>query len=158
MAADTARPEDNMSELESLQLRANTITDESLKSTRRMIGLCEESQNAGAKTMAMLEEQGEQLERVEKGLDKINVDVAEANKHLTGMEKFCGLCICPWNRRKKVKDVEETWETTKDGVTVRKQPGPGGRDSGDASSGPYIQRWGRWELTIRLVMGLFKEI
>lgn len=31
-----------LSELESLQLKANKITDESLESTRRMITLCEE--------------------------------------------------------------------------------------------------------------------
>ena len=31
-----------LSELESLQLKANQITDESLESTRRMISLCEE--------------------------------------------------------------------------------------------------------------------
>ena len=31
-----------LSELESLQLKANKITDESLESTRRMINLCEE--------------------------------------------------------------------------------------------------------------------
>ena len=31
-----------LSELESLQLKANQVTDESLESTRRMIQLCEE--------------------------------------------------------------------------------------------------------------------
>ena len=31
-----------LSELESLQLKANKITDDSLESTRRMITLCEE--------------------------------------------------------------------------------------------------------------------
>jgi len=140
MAAEMApRPEENLSELESLQLKANTVTDESLESTRRMIGLCEESQNAGIKTIEMLETQGEQLDRVEKGLDNINADMKEANKHLTGMEKWCGICICPWNRRKKVKDVDESWETNKDGVVVRRQPGTSS-DMADASGGPYIQR------------------
>lgn len=104
-----------------------------------MIGLCEESQNAGIKTIEMLETQGEQLDRVEKGLDNINADMKEANKHLTGMEKWCGICICPWNRRKKVKDVDESWETNKDGVVVRRQPGTSS-DMADASGGPYIQR------------------
>jgi len=47
-----------LSELESLQLKANKITDESLESTRRMITLCEESQSAGIKTIDMLEHQG----------------------------------------------------------------------------------------------------
>ena len=27
----------------------------------------------------------------------------EAEKHLTGMEKWCGLCVMPWYKRKKIK-------------------------------------------------------
>ena len=43
MAAEGAQPEGPpMTELESLQLKANNITDESLDSTRRMIALCED--------------------------------------------------------------------------------------------------------------------
>ena len=44
MAAGAAAADDGpqLSELESLQLKANKITDESLESTRRMIQLCEE--------------------------------------------------------------------------------------------------------------------
>jgi len=141
MAADTARPEETMSELESLQLKANTVTDESLESTRRMINLCEESQAAGTKTIEMLEHQGEQLDRIEGGLDNINADMKEANKALHGMEKWCGLCVCPWNRNKKVKDLDETWVKNKDGVVVRAQPGSAHQDRADASAGgPYIQR------------------
>jgi len=129
-----------MSELESLQLKANTVTDESLESTRRMINLCEESQAAGTKTIEMLEHQGEQLDRIEGGLDNINADMKEANKALHGMEKWCGMCVCPWNRRKKVKDLDESWVKNKDGVVVRAQPGGAREDMGDASGGPYIQR------------------
>jgi len=50
-----------LSELESLQLRANKTTDDSLESTRRMIGLCEESKEAGIKTLVALDDQGEQM-------------------------------------------------------------------------------------------------
>ena len=42
MAAPAADDGPQLSELESLQLKANKITDESLESTRRMINLCEE--------------------------------------------------------------------------------------------------------------------
>lgn len=42
----------------------------------------------------------EQLERVEGGLDNIQVGMREAEKHLKGMEKWCGMCVCPWNRLK----------------------------------------------------------
>lgn len=37
----------------------------------------------------------EQLERVEGNLDQINQDMREAEEHLKGMEKCCGLCVLP---------------------------------------------------------------
>ena len=44
--------------------------------------MLEESQSAGTKTIMMLENQGEDLNRVESGLDSINADMKEADKHL----------------------------------------------------------------------------
>ena len=49
------------------------------------------------------------MERVESNMDKINAEMKEANKHITGMEKWCGLCVCPWNRRPKIRDVDASW-------------------------------------------------
>ena len=46
----------------------------------------------------MLDEQGEQLDRVEDALDDINVDMREAERNLTNLEKCCGLCVCPGRR------------------------------------------------------------
>ena len=104
-----------MSDLERFKQRQNEVTDESLESTRRMVQMVEESQSAGTKTIEMLENQGEQLNRIESGLDNINADMKEAEKHLTGMEKWCGLCAMPWNRRKKIKDIDESnWEANAD--------------------------------------------
>jgi len=134
-----------LSELESLQLRANKTTDESLESTRRMITLCEESQGAGIKTIEMLEQQGEQLNRVEQGLDGMGAELKVAEKHLHGMEKWCGICVCPWNRTAKVKDAD--WNNPLSGDTskvVSSQPGAGrsGNSSvpDNAPQGGYIQR------------------
>jgi len=128
-----------LSDLERFKQQQNAVADESLESTRRMVHMVEESQAAGTKTIEMLETQGEQLNRIESGLDNINADMKEAEKHLTGMEKWCGLCIMPWNRRKKVKDIDESkWEASADGTVVRKQPG-GANDQG-GSGGQYIQR------------------
>ena len=42
MAAEQVEDGPPLSELESLQLKANNITDDSLDSTRRMIQLCED--------------------------------------------------------------------------------------------------------------------
>ena len=46
----------------------------------------------------MLDEQGEQLDRVEETLDDINIDMREAERNLTNLEKCCGLCVCPGRR------------------------------------------------------------
>jgi len=128
-----------MSDLERFKQRQNEVTDESLESTRRMVQMVEESQSAGTKTIEMLENQGEQLNRIESGLDNINADMKEAQKHLTGMEKWCGLCVMPWNRRKKIKDIDESkWESNSDGTVVKRQPGAG--NQGSSSGGPYIQK------------------
>uniref|UniRef100_K7BFB3 Synaptosomal-associated protein 23 n=1 Tax=Pan troglodytes TaxID=9598 RepID=K7BFB3_PANTR len=88
---------DNLSS-EEIQQRAHQITDESLESTRRILGLAIESQDAGIKTITMLDEQKEQLNRIEEGLDQINKDMRETEKTLTELNKCCGLCVCPCNR------------------------------------------------------------
>ena len=79
-------------DLQRFKEQQNRVTDESLESTRRMVQMVEESQDAGTKTIEMLETQGEQLNRIEKGLDDINADMKQAEKHITQMEKWCGLC------------------------------------------------------------------
>lgn len=110
--------EDMKSELENLQMQANAKTDESLESTRRMLAMCEESQDVGIKTIVMLDQQGEQLDRIEEGMDQINQDMKDAEKNLEGMEKCCGLCVLPWKRMKNFEkggDYDKTWKASEDG-------------------------------------------
>ncbi|KAL7677287.1 hypothetical protein ACOME3_003523 [Neoechinorhynchus agilis] len=101
-----------------LTVKATTIADESLESTRRMLQMCEDSKEAGIKTLVMLDEQGEQLERIEEGMDRINEDMKDAEKNLEGLEKCCGLFVLPW---KKIKNFEKnssystTWKGNEDG-------------------------------------------
>ncbi|ETE66891.1 Synaptosomal-associated protein 23 [Ophiophagus hannah] len=83
---------------EEIQLRAHQVTDESLESTRRILGMAIESQDTGIKTITMLDEQGEKLNNIEEGMDQINKDMKEAEKNLTELNKCCGLCVCPCNR------------------------------------------------------------
>jgi len=59
---------DNLSS-EEIQLRAHQVTDESLESTRRILGLALESQDAGIKTITMLDEQGGELQALAETLD-----------------------------------------------------------------------------------------
>ncbi|KAJ1529293.1 hypothetical protein ONE63_006090 [Megalurothrips usitatus] len=109
-------------ELQELQLKSQQVTDESLESTRRMLMLCEEADEAGTTTLQMLNHQGEQLDRIEEGMDQINADMKEAEKNLTGMEKCCGLCVLPCNKSASFKEDEGTWKGNDDGKVVNNQP------------------------------------
>lgn len=110
------------SELAELQFKANKTTDDSLESTRRMLQLCDESKEAGFRTLMGLDEQGEQLDKIEEDMDKINVDMREAEKNLTGMEKCCGICIFPCGKNKEFKEDAGTWIASDDGKVVNGQP------------------------------------
>jgi len=136
-------------ELETLQMQQNQATDESLESTRRMLSMCEESQDVGIKTIVMLDEQGEQLDRINEGMDQINQDMKDAEKNLEGLEKCCGLCVLPWKRIKQGKgsknfekgsDYNKTWKASEDGKVNTGGPRVNVGGDGAQMSGGYIQR------------------
>ncbi|XP_071226796.1 synaptosomal-associated protein 25-A-like isoform X2 [Salvelinus alpinus] len=110
---------DMRNELSDMQQRADQLGDESLESTRRMLQLVEESKDAGIRTLVMLDEQGEQLDRVEDGMNHINQDMKEAEKSLKDLGKCCGLIICPCNKMKS--GGSKAWVNNQDGV-VASQP------------------------------------
>ena len=117
-------------DLEIIKEQENRVTDESVEATRRMVQMLEESQKS------VLEAHGVEINKVEAGLD----DTKQAEEQSSQKEKWCGLgCLMPWNRRKKVEDVEETKsESSKDGsVVASRRPSASG---GTSSSGQYIQR------------------
>lgn len=130
MAASVQDGPTNRSELEMLQMRANQETDESLERTRNMISLCDESKEAGIRTLVALDEQGEQLDRIEEDMDKINADMKEAEKNLTGMEKCCGICVCP------CQNPYEAYVSLKFSLVFGQ---PLGRRSSDVSHGQGVQ-------------------
>jgi len=121
-AVEPAAPSGVGSELAEVQLKSNQMTDESLESTRRMLQYCEESKDAGIRTLVALDEQGEQLDRIEEGMDQINADMKEAEKNLTGMEKCCGICVCPCQKGQSFKEDDKTWKANDDGKVVNNQP------------------------------------
>jgi len=129
------------SELQELQFKANTQTDETLESTRRMLSLCEESKEAGIRTLVALDDQGEQLDRIEEGMDQINADMKEAENALSGMEGCCGICGNPCKKSSsEFKEDESTWNAKQDGV-VGSQPQRVMDDrSGMGATGGYIGR------------------
>ncbi|XP_067363008.1 SNARE_SNAP25N and SNARE_SNAP23C domain-containing protein isoform X1 [Channa argus] len=136
-----------LTEQEELQSRANQVTDESLESTRRMMQLVEESKDAGIKTVVNLYEQGEQLERIEEGMDSINRDMREAEKNLTDMAQCCGLCIWPIRKLKAFEEsgaYKAVWGGTsgQDGVVSNQPPSSRVVDEREQMimSGGYIRR------------------
>ncbi|XP_070836130.1 synaptosomal-associated protein 23-like isoform X2 [Chaetodon trifascialis] len=142
--------------VEQMTVRANQVTDESLESTRRMLQMAEESKQTGVNTMVMLDQQGEQLRRVEEGMDQINQDMRQAEKNLTDLSKCCGLCVCPCDRVSSIEHdsrYKRTWglgggegEGDSNGSkVVSRQPsavrnGQAAQVNAQAPSGPYIKR------------------
>lgn len=109
-------------ELQDLQYKAGQVTDESLESTRRMLNLMDESKEAGIRTLVALDDQGEQLDRIEEDMDRINADMKEAEKNLSGMEKCCGICVIPWKKVTIKDDGDQAWKNNDDGKIVNNQP------------------------------------
>ena len=106
---EAAPPAPPMTELEGLQLKCNEITDESLESTRRMKNLCEEAKDAGIKTLVMLDDQGEQLEKFESGMDQINSDMRLAEQALKSMDLLCGIFPKFWKKSSGFKEDDAVW-------------------------------------------------
>nr|XP_044990152.1 synaptosomal-associated protein 23-like [Jaculus jaculus] len=136
---------DNLSP-EEIQLRAHQITDESLESMRRILGLAIESQDAGIKTITLLGTIKPQRRRH----GQINKDMREAEKTLTELNKCCGLCVCPCNRTKNFESGKAYKATWGDGggnspnsvvskQTGRVTNGQPQQTSTGAASGGYIK-------------------
>lgn len=121
-AAPAAEPEEPKTELGQLEFKANKVTDESLEATRRMLALCDGAKEAGIRTLVGLDEQGEQLDKIDEDMDKINADMREAEKNLTGMEKCCGICVCPFGKAREFKEDAGTWKSSEDGKVISGQP------------------------------------
>ena len=112
MAADGEQPPPpprQLTELESLQLKCNEKTDESLESTRRMKGMCEEAKDMGIKTLVLLDDQGEQLEKFEGAAEGINADMKLAEHALNSMDLLCGIFPKFWKKSGGFKEDDAIW-------------------------------------------------
>ena len=96
-----------MSNQRSAQQQVHDVNTESVAATRRILALAEESRTAGVDTMNELDRQGEALNRAEKGLDQINQDMNQAEENLDELEKCCGLCLCPWNKKVRTNNYND---------------------------------------------------
>jgi len=130
-------------ELSTIQMQMNQTTNESLESTRRMIVLCDESKEAGIRTLVMLDEQGEQLDAIDSGMDRINAEMRDAEKNLEGLEKCCGLCVLPWKRSKNVEKsaaYSKTFKGNNDGKVNSSGPRQVVAQNGVGPGSGYVQR------------------
>jgi len=126
------------SELQAVHMKANSLIDESLESTRRMLALCEESKEAGIKTLVALDDQGEQLDHIEEGLDTINNEMKQAERALKRMSKCCGICFMPWQRAGQPVDEDGMWKL-EDG-TADSSKNHKNWNSGASKSGRFITK------------------
>lgn len=138
---DTSAVEPN-DELGKLQFKSNKMTDDSLESTRRILALCDESKEAGFKTLMCLDEQGEAMDKIEEDLDKINADMRQAESNLKGMEKICGICVCPCRQNREFKEDDKTWTPNDDGKIVSGQPARvvDDRQAGGPTTSQFVAR------------------
>jgi len=126
-------------ELQAVQMKANCLIDDSLESTRRMLALCEESKEAGIKTLVALDDQGEQLDHIEEGLDTINNEMKQAERALKRMGKCCGICILPWQRAAGQPVEEDGMWKLEDG-TADSSKNHKNWNSGGPRSGRFITK------------------
>ena len=102
-------------DLAGLQLKCNQVTDDSLESTRRMMNMCAEAKDAGIKSLVALDDQGEQLDKVEAGLDSINNDMGLAEKALKSMDLAFGIFPKFWKKSEGFKEDDAIWGEQKGG-------------------------------------------
>ena len=81
--------------------------------------MCEEAKDSGIKTLVMLDDQGEQLEKFEKGVDQINSDMRLAEQALKSMDLLCGIFPKFWKKSGGFKEDDAVWGDQK--VRLRKK-------------------------------------
>ncbi|XP_063627955.1 synaptosomal-associated protein 25-like [Cydia splendana] len=110
-------------ELEQIQARSRAVANKSLDVTRHLLALTEESKEAGIQCLVALDDQGEKLDNIERGLNDVHSDLNQAKQSLKEMEKWCGLCTLPWKRGPpKMKSDDDVWSGKNDGKVVSSQP------------------------------------
>ena len=121
--------------LAGLQLNINEKTDETLESTRRMMDMCGEAKAAGIKTLVALDDQGEQIDKIEGGLDNINSDMGLAEKALKSMDLAFGIFPKFWKKSEGFKEDQSVW-----GEQKSKGGGPAPAPGTELSSGAFVAR------------------
>ena len=134
-------------EIDQTRAQIDKKTDESLAATRRIKQIAVETERTGVDGLITLNEQGEQLDKIEENLEDIDAAMKRTDRELTEIEKCCGICRLPGSRMKsyqKSKAYKHAY-----GAKARKQemissqPGNYGATGNVVSSqpkGPIINR------------------
>ncbi|OXA45414.1 synaptosomal-associated protein 25 isoform X2 [Folsomia candida] len=131
-------PPKQRSELEELQYKASEVTDQSLQSTRNMRELCNEAKEMGIRSLVALDDQGEKLDNIEKGMLQINSDMKEAEENMRGMENCCSLIKFPCAKGSK---DDANWKVN-DGEGGGGSERPGGpSDAGIPTYGGFVSKY-----------------
>lgn len=128
-----------------LEQRIDHVTNQSVDATRRIRQVAEETNQIGVDTIITLNEQGEQLDNVERRLDEINVDLKQTDRNLTELEKCCGCCTCiccaPSNIQKKKHYKKVYGKKAQNAESViTDQPGGAQGGSRGQAQGAFIKR------------------
>lgn len=86
-----------------------------------------------------LDDQGEQLEKIEGGMDSINADMHIAEKALKGMELCCGIFPKFWKKSNEFKEDDAIWKNGEDGGAGGGGPPPAGM-GGMGPTGGYVAK------------------
>lgn len=128
-----------------LEQRIDHTTNESVDATRRIRAIAEETNQIGVDTLVTLNEQGEQLDNVERRLDEINVDLKQTDRNLTELEKCCGCCTCVCCAPKNVqrtKHYKKAYgkKARQAEAVVMDQPSSSSGGGSRQPQGPFIKR------------------
>lgn len=127
-----------------IEQRMDHVTNESLDATKRIRAVAEETNQIGVDTLVTLNEQGEQLDNVERRLDEINVDLKQTDRNLTKIEQCCGCCTCLCTRPRsmeKSKHYKKVYgkKARQMENVVQDEPTRSGNGRGQPQ-GPFVKR------------------
>ncbi|KAJ7375722.1 Synaptosomal-associated protein [Desmophyllum pertusum] len=102
----TTIPRTNSRQLTEMNTQSNAAGKRStLDSTRRSLALIEDSHDIAIQTGEELQCQGEQLNRIERNLDKITSDMSIANRHIKSVNSVFGAIGNYFKKAPKPKDT-----------------------------------------------------
>lgn len=126
-----------------LDQRIDYVTNETVDATRRIRQVAEETNQMGVETLLTLNEQGEQLDNVERRMDEINVDLKHTDRNLSKLEQCCGCCTCICTRPRnmqKTKDYKRVYGKKAQMQEVVTEQPRGSEGRAQRGGGPYIKR------------------